>query len=154
MRSQINWTASYLDDKLTMKIDTGEVVEGRISTTFRPTSLAQFASGSTQPWTQAKRLHVGEASFTTLRNPLLFVPLRRGNASISEGNPNIGLAVRLKDGETIKGKYKVRPISKGLYLLYGPSASQVFFTVAEDLVPDVSEWLSAEFTRQLNRKDL
>ena len=154
MRAQINWTASYLGDKLRMKIDTGENYEGTISTTFRPTSLAQFASGSKQPWTQAKRLHVGQASFTTLNNPLLFVPLRAGKAAITEDNRNIGLAVRLKDGETIKGKYKVKPISKGLYLLYGPSASQVFYTVAEDLVPDVAEWLGAEYTRQMNRKDL
>jgi small nuclear ribonucleoprotein (snRNP)-like protein len=154
MRAQINWTASYLNDKLTMKIETGETYEGVISTTFRPTSLAQFASGSKQPWSLAKRLHVGEASFRTLQNPLLFVPLRRGTAPITEDNRNIGLAVRLKDGETIKGKYKVRPISKGLYLLFGPSSSQVFYTVAEDLIPDVSEWLDAEFARQLNRKDL
>ena len=85
---------------------------------------------------------------------MLFVPLKSGSGPITEDSMNIGLAVRLKDGDAVRGKYKMKPFGKGLYLLYGPSSAQVFFTVAEDLVPDVADWLSDEYTRQLNRKDI
>lgn len=154
MREQINWTASYVNDKLALKLANGDETEATISTTFRPTSLARYAVGSKQPWTYAKRLHVGAARYADTNGKMLFVPLRAGKAAITEDNFNLGLAVRLKDGDTIRGKYNVKPIGKGLYLLYGPSSAQVFYTVAEDVIPDVSGWLDQEFTRQMNRKDL
>lgn len=152
MREQIAWSASYLDGKLSMKLATGEALEGSIGAVFRPTSLARFASGSKKPWTPAKQLHVGAATFKNPYGKMIFVPLKRG-ATLTEDNMNIGLAVRLKDGDTVKGKYRMKPFGKGLYLLYGPSAAQVLFTVAEDISPDVGEWLNGEFIRQMNRKD-
>lgn len=154
MREQIAWTASYVDNKLKMKLAEGDELEATISSEFRPTSLARFAMGAKTPWTYAKRLHVGAARYADTNGKMLFVPLRAGKSAITEDNYNLGLAVRLKDGDTIKGKYKVTPISKGLYLLYGPSSAQVFYTVAEDVMPDVSGWLDQEFTRQMERKDL
>jgi hypothetical protein len=155
MREQVAWTASYLDGKLKLRPAVGDETEAAISATFRPTSLARFATGSKTPWTYAKQLRVatGDARFVGASNKMIFVPLKAGTAAISEDNQNIGLAVRLKDGETVKGKYKVKPIGRGLYLLYGPSASQVFYTVAEDIIPDVTGWLDQEFNRQINRKD-
>lgn len=153
MRDQVAWTASYLDDKLSVKFAQGGEFEGSIRAAFRPTSLARFTTGAKKPWTPAKQLHVGAASFRPTNGKMLFVPLKAGAGPITEDNMNIGLAVRLKDGDTVKGKYKMKPFGKGLYLLFGPSSAQVFFTVAEDLVPDVSQWLGDEYVRQLNRKD-
>lgn len=155
MREQIAWSASYLDEKkLSIKLATGETLEGVVGAQFRPTSLAQFAQGSKKPWTKPMSLHVSAASYRPTNGKMLFVPLRAGNGPITEDNRNIGLAVRLSDGDAVRGKYKMKPFSKGLYLLYGPSAAQVFYTVAEDIVPDVADWLDTEFARQLNRKDL
>ncbi len=146
MREQVNWTASYIDGKMKVKPAFGDNFEGRIDVSFRPTSLARFVVGAKTPWKAGVRLHVGAGTFTK-SNRMLIVPLRRGVADITEDNRNLGLAIRLKPGETITGKYKTRAIGKGLYLLFGPSAAQVFYTVAEDVVPDAREWLSSEFER-------
>ena len=154
MREQVAWTASYLDGKMDVKFAQAGESEGSLRVMFRPTSLARFARGSKTPWTPAKQLHVGAASFKNPNGKMLFVPLKAGSGPITEDSMNIGLAVRLKDGDAVRGKYKMKPFGKGLYLLYGPSSAQVFFTVAEDLVPDVADWLSDEYTRQLNRKDI
>lgn len=153
MREQIAWTASYLDGKLTMTLADGSRLEGTVGANFRPTSLARFAKGTKAPWTLAKQLHVDAARFTSGNGKMLFVPLRRGLGPITEDNMNIGLAIRLSEGDTVKAKYRMRPFGKGLYLLYGPSSAQVLYTVAEDISPDVAEWLNTEFQRQMNRKD-
>lgn len=156
MRDQIAWTASYLDGKLSVKLanESDSNPEGVVGAVFRPTSLARFATGAKTPWKYAKQLHVGAAKYAPTNGRMLFVPLKAGKAAISEDQMNIGLAIRLKEGDTIKGKYNMKPISNGLYLLYGPSAAQVFFTVAKDIIPDVEQWLGDEFTRQMNRKDV
>lgn len=153
MRDQISWTASYLDGKLTMKLADGSALEGSIGAQFRPTSLARFAVGSKKPWTRPTTLHVGAATFKPTNGQMIFVPLKRGGA-FNEDQQNIGLAVRLKDGDAVKGKYRMKPFGRGLYLLYGPSSAQVLYTVAEDMIPDVAGWLDTEFARQMNRKDI
>lgn len=150
MREQISWAARYLDGKLDLTPAKGSVdnPEARIDVAFRPTSLARFVVGSKTPWKAGVRLHVGAASFaSSLR--MFIVPLKRGTADITEENRNLGLAIRLKKGETISGKYKTKSLGKGLYLLYGPSPAQVFYTVAEDIVPNVSEWMALEYERQM-----
>lgn len=153
MREQIAWTASYLNDKLSIKLATGETLEGVVGAVFRPTSLARFASGSKTPWTKPMSLHVDAARYKPTKGAMLFVPLKAGSGPITEDNRNIGLAIRLKPGEKLTGKYNMKPFSKGLYLLYGPSSAQVFYTVAQDIMPDVADFLGDEFTRQMNLKD-
>jgi hypothetical protein len=153
MRDQIAWSASYLDGKLSIKLAGQGEFESSIGAVFRPTSLARFATGSKQPWKPARQLHVGAGRFTSGNGQMIFVPLKRGSGPITEDNMNIGLAVRLKDGDTVKAKYRMKPFGKGLYLLYGPSSAQVLFTVAEDISPDVAQWVSDEFERQMNRRD-
>jgi hypothetical protein len=153
MRDQIAWSASYLDGKLSIKLAQGGELEGQIGAVFRPTSLARFASGSKQAWKLAKQLHVGAGRFTSGNGKMLFVPLKRGSGPITEDNMNLGLAIRLKEGEKVNAKYRMKPFGKGLYLLYGPSSAQVLYTVAEDISPDVAEWLNGEFERQMNRTD-
>ncbi len=150
MREQINWTASYLDGKLKMRTADGLTTdEARIDVAFTPTSLARFVVGSKRPWKAGVRLHVDTARMT-YAGRMFIVPLKRGVGEITEENRNLGLAIRLRPGETIKGKYKTKEIGKGLYLLYGPSSAQVFYTVAEDVMPDAQGWLDQEFQRQMN----
>lgn len=148
MREQISWSARYLDGKLEIDTTREDGLEGRIDVSFRPTSLARFVKGSKTPWRAGVRLHVGAASFTK-SNRMFIVPLKRGTGDITEENRNLGLAIRLKPGETITGKYKTKEISRGLYLLYGPSPAQVFFTVAEDILPSAQVWVDDEFQRQI-----
>jgi hypothetical protein len=38
-------------------------------------------------------------------------------------------------------------LAGNLYLLYGPSVSQVFAGVAQDISPDMADFLDAEFNR-------
>jgi hypothetical protein len=76
--------------------------------------------------------------------------LRRGK-SIEGDSFNIGLAIRLKPGETIRNKREMVAFSKGLYLLYGPSVGQVFDDVAIDMEPMLSDRMEDEFVRQFNR---
>ena len=68
-------------------------------------------------------------------------------------NGNVGLAVRLKQGETLQNKTYGKPVmlGKNLYLLYGPSVDQVFRTVADDSLPMLGEEVSKEFFRNFAR---
>ncbi len=157
MRKQINWSAAYLisqNGKLNIQLSRDNQPEpsGKIFAPFRPSSLARFVSGAKVPWRAGVTLQVDPAKRTRSRR-MMIVPLRRG-ATLTEDNQNLGLAIRLKAGETITGKYKTKEISKGLYLLYGVSVAQVFYTVAQDVSSDAAEWLAEEYQRQMNRKDL
>lgn len=79
-----------------------------------------------------------------------FVALRSGG---------IGLAIRLRPGETISNvrAYKPVPLFRDkdgtpvVYLLYGPSVDQVFRGVAERIAPQITEALEKEFIRQFAR---
>lgn len=152
MRERISWTATYLTGqggKLEISLPGRDgPIEGSISAKFRPTSLARFVTGAKTPWKAGVSLHVGPAYRTSKR--MFIVPLRQGSFNISEDRRNIGLAIRLNNGETISGKYNMHQFSKGLYLLSGPSVAQVFYSVAEDVKSDAAEWLRDEFERQMN----
>jgi len=72
---------------------------------------------------------------------------------------NVGFAIRLRPGDTVRSverftPYQVkRPDGKpsGLFILYGPSVDQVFGFVAEQIMPEVTSALEAEFDRQFAR---
>jgi len=67
-------------------------------------------------------------------------------------NGNIGLGIRLKDGQSLTNTVGAKIITdgplKGVALLYGPSVDQVFRTVAVDISPEVLDALTVEFLRQ------
>lgn len=79
-----------------------------------------------------------------------FVRLRQG-AVLTEDQFNIGLAIRLKKGESLQATQKASPLGGGAYLLYGPSVAQVFGTVREDITPEVADFSAYEFARQFRR---
>lgn len=144
IRKQVNFPARYLSDRLRVaKRASGRNLEGVITGRDRPTSLARFAKNRNPAATRKAgevKLTVKPGTTTTIPNAFL-MPLRNGN---------LGLALRLKPGETIRNKKYLTKVSKGLYLLYGPSVNQVFRTVADEkAAPDAATFLEREFLRLL-----
>lgn len=116
----------------------------------RPTSLARFVTSGVvggkggvsvkvKPKGGAKRFESG-----------FLVNLRSG---IEDGG-NIGLAVRLKPGQTLNKKDQSRMVhlEANVVLLYGPSIDQVLNTsVADAETPEVIDNVAEEFHRQFAR---
>lgn len=156
MYEQVNFPKNYLKgDRLFVKQYASESnLEGIILGRKRATSLARFASSGTAIGSQAKAgvtVQVKRGSSTFLRNAWL-VRLKRG-ASLSEDQFNIGLAVRLKPGESLgkKTKHQSWLVPGSVALLYGPSVNQVFDDVAETSGPAILDMTATEFFRQFNR---
>lgn len=130
IRAQVNFPPSYLNPKggrlVVTQRATSTKLEARIRGRDRPTSLARFASGSTRG---PVRLEVKPGLSKFVRRAFL-IKLRSGNSDINTRS-NLGLAIRLKDGETLQNKRTQVKIARGLYLLYGPSVNQVFEAVAK-----------------------
>ena len=126
-----------------------------IASRDRPTSLARFATGTPSFGKRAKnarapRVRVKTAGGATLVKRGFFVKLRRG-VVVTEDQFNVGLAIRLKKGESLQATQKASPLGGGAYLLYGPSVAQVFDTVRDDIAPEVAEFAGFEFARQFRR---
>jgi hypothetical protein len=125
-------------------------LEGIVRARKRATSLARFASG--QPLGKVGiTVRVGNGGATALRAAWL-VRLKRG-ASLSEDNYNVGLAVRIKPGDTISNKmsdHKSWLVPGKVALLYGPSVDQVFRGVADEVALPIADLVAAEFFRQLD----
>lgn len=146
--SQIAFPNGYLkmDDRLavTRKARPGNI-EAVITARDRPTSLARFSSGQSPESTRkgGVTVQVKRGKTTHLKKAFL-VRLKNGN---------LGLAVRLKPGETLNNKTYGKPVmlAKHVYLLYGPSVDQVFQTVAEESLPELGDMVSKEFYRQFTR---
>jgi len=158
--AQINLKSSYLDlpNRLWIsKQATAGDTEAVITARKRPTMLARFvtsgrpAQGGNPPTPVTLSIHVGTSKE---RRRMFLIRLPAGSRGGEDGqdNPtNLGLAIRLKPGETITGKHSFRKLKGNLYLLYGPSVDQAFATVREDIAPDTSDFLETEFLRQLDR---
>lgn len=128
-------------------------LEARIKARGRATSLARFVrSGAVgRPGGVAVSVKPGRVAF--MRRAFL-MPLRAGSADV-DTKSNLGLAIRLRPGERpINKKFAVRAGPRGLYLLYGPSVSQVFIDtagrgVAEEMSPEVLDKLESEVLRMM-----
>ena len=118
-------------------------IEATIVARQRPTSLARFATGVYGRVGVTVRVGAGTGAIA-LRKAWL-VRLKNGNA---------GLALRVKEGETIVGKHsdhKAWLVKNKVALLYGPSVDQVFRSVSGEIAKPVGERLAIEFNRQLER---
>lgn len=61
---------------------------------------------------------------------------------------NMGLAIRLKPGESLRNKTgKLTRLAPNVYLLYGPSVDQVFRTISSEMTDEVADYLQQEFSR-------
>lgn len=154
IRNRINFKANYLQERLAItKRAKPADLEGVVTGRDRPTSLARFAQGTPRFGRQrsAPRVRVKAAGGASPIRNGFFMRLRRGNSVISAENANIGLAIRLKEGERVKNKNEMVPIGSNLYLLYGPSVGQVYRTVAENTADQVGAQLANRFAHHLGR---
>lgn len=158
VRDQIAFPASYLSSADSSgrgrlgitRPATADRPEAIITGRFRATSLARFSTGTLVPGKRNQNVRLQVSPGATRGNRRMFpIRLRAGNAPI-ETKFNLGLAIRLREGETIQNKKRVLQIAKNLYLLYGPSVDQVFRTVREEVGPEAAEIAEREFLRQLN----
>jgi hypothetical protein len=145
MQRQINFPARYLNERLRVaKRASGMKLEATIAGRDRPTSLARFAKSTSASAARKKggvsvQVNPGETKFM---QGAFLMQLRGGNT---------GLAIRLKEGESVRNKKYMTKVGKGLYLLYGPSINQVFRTVAEEqTAPEAAAFLEQEFLRLLD----
>jgi hypothetical protein len=154
IRDEINFPAAYLSPGqkrlYVSKKATRTDLEARIRARARPTSLARFTTGATAINKAGVTVSVQPGKARFMKRAFL-VRLKAGAGAI-ETRSNLGLAVRLKPGETLRNKNEVRRLDSNLYLLYGPSVDQVFRArdgsgVAEDISPEIADILEKEFLR-------
>lgn len=154
--NQVAFPQGYLSgDRLQVrKYATENDLEAVIVGRKRATSLARFASG--QPVGNVARggirVQVKKGKSVVMRRAWL-VRLRRG-ASLDEDNYNIGLALRVRPGESIAGKYSKHTswlVPNSVALLYGPSVDQIFRDVAGDIAAPIARLVADEFFRQFAR---
>lgn len=155
IRDQVNFPASYVSPRskrlYVSKQATRGDLEGRITARGRATSLARFVQGTPRPG-EGVRVEVAPGRSRYMKRAFL-IKLPQGRSDV-DTKFNLGLAIRLRRGETIKNKLESRRLEKGLYLLYGPSVNQIFAArdgsgVAEDRAPGLARDLEAEFLRLL-----
>lgn len=155
IRDQVNFPASYLSGSrgrlVTKKKASGKDFEAIISGRERPTSLAQFAITG-RPGSKGG-VTVAVKPGTARRMPRAFLmKLRAGTAGL-DTKFNLGLAIRLRPGETLQNKRNMVKLASGLYLLYGPSVNQVFDSVAVEESPEAARFLEEEFLRLMELSD-
>lgn len=128
-------------------------VEGIIRASGRPTSLATYArSPQTAERGAGATVEVSPGKARFMRKAF-FVKLPQGNV-LTDSQYNLGLAVRLRPGETLRNKTSAVRLASGLYLLYGPSVDQVFRSndgdgLAKDRSDILADKLETEFLRLL-----
>lgn len=146
IRQEVNLPAAYLNrpDRLglTQKATRGNL-EARITGRHRPTSLARYATSGRLGGAPGARVSV-KPGFATFLPKAFFVNLHSGN---TDSKGNLGLAIRLPEGQRPNRAYRPTKLSRGAWLLYGPSIDQVFDDVALDMAPDVADQLETEFNR-------
>lgn len=157
MREEVNFPPGYLEDPERFgqtKKATNADLTATVTARFRPTSLARFAQGSPEGArrTGGVNVKVNAGGGAKRIGGAFFVRLRRGRDT--QDGFNLGLALRLKPGQTILGRKKGAQgiqLAPNLYLLYGPSVDQIFRQVSVAESPMVAEELQREFVRQFVR---
>lgn len=148
IESQVDFPTGYLSQPDRLGVSrkaTPNNLEAVITARDRATSLARFARGQTVANTRGKGVRVQVKPGVTKQLPKAFlVNLRNGNT---------GLAVRLKDGQSLRNKNdgRVVKLGKNTYLLYGPSVDQVFRDVADGNSSEIGQLVTNEFFRQFAR---
>ena len=143
IKDQVAFPASYLnpaEGRLVVKTyatTASPNPTGKIGARVDPTSLARFVKGNPK---------VGQHGVTVEVKPGKAVTIQRAFI-MKLANANLGLAVRSKGAP--ERAYKPKSIGKDLWLLYGPSVSQVFDTVRSDVGPAAAEYLENEYNRQM-----
>lgn len=153
IKMQVAFPGGYLEDAERFGqtgFATPARLETRISARQRPTSLARFASGGAAGQGATVRVKPGRS----VRLKGAFTVRLRAGTVLDDENFNVGLAVRLKPGQTIRNKRdtsRMVHLAPNVVLLYGPSVDQVFRSVAETDTPAVLDEMGLEFLRQFTR---
>lgn len=152
---EVNYPKNYLNGdagRLNIsKYATNDDLTAEVSGRDRPTSLARFRMQAVKFGRQSGiRVQVARQGGSKTMTRAFFLKLRRGVA-LDGDNFNVGLAVRLKKGETLRNSTRAVPLRNNVWLLYGPSVDQVFAGVADDIVDEVSDSLESQFIRQFER---
>lgn len=128
-------------------------LEAVITARARATSLAQFVNGRNGGEGNAP-LSVEVHKGSVRRMPGAFLMKLKSGSQLTDTKFNMGLAVRTRSGRP-PASYKPVRVSDNLYLLYGPSVSQIIASstsgkgVADELTPDIQAMLEEEFWRQM-----
>lgn len=151
---QINFPARYLDPsegRLVVRQKASKTnLEARVSARTRATSLARFARGNPTPGDRRPiAVQVSAGGATRTMNRAFVIRLRAGTAAL-DTKSNLGLAIRTQNGEPPRGAYKPKRLGENLWLLYGPSVSQVWKSVRDDVSPETADFLEKEFLRLMD----
>lgn len=146
MRSEIEFPPGYIEgERLKLyKRATPTSLEAIIRGRDRPTSLARFAAGQTPSNTRGRPLSV-RVKRGHVRN------LQRA-FMVNLKNGNVGIAVRLKEGEELEKTDGAIRLANNVYLLYGPSVEQVFRGVATDNTPFIADNVRRRFVHHFSRR--
>lgn len=150
--AEVQFPAGYVDDKIQFGMAaTPSRLQASIIARQRPTSLARFATTGVVGGKGGVTVRVKGGS-KTFKGGFL-VRLRAG-AAITDDSYNLGLAIRLKPGQTLNKKDTSNMVHLGanVVLLYGPSVDQILRNeVAEAETPEVVQAIGTEFFRQFAR---
>lgn len=129
-------------------------LEARITGRQRATSLARFATSGSVGSRRGVSVRVKKGGGSTFMKNAFLVRLKAGTI-LNEDSFNVGLALRLKPGQTVIGKKdstRMVRLDANVVLLYGPSVDQVLRTgVAERETPAVVDDIVTEFYRNFQR---
>lgn len=152
----IAFPKGYLDstDRLGLtKFATPGDLEAIMTARQRATSLARFLT----PGQSLATSKIGGVTVKVSANKPSYnfkegflIRLNSGTSN-TETVHNLGLAVRLKNGESLRGGKGFQMSSNGkttLWLMYSVSVDQIFRRVAEQQSPAIGEDVAAEFMRQ------
>lgn len=147
VNKEVNFPDHYVKDHLGLSKpatdgDLSAVITGR----DRPTSLARFAYGQTPENSRRRGVRVEvHRGHSVLMEHAFLIRLK---------NNNIGLALRLRKGETLKNKREMAgavPFGRDAWLLYGPSVDQVFAGAIDARQADLLDLISAAFYDKFGR---
>ncbi len=154
VRDQVNLPVRYLSPsggRLTVHQKASQSnPQAIIRARHRPTSLAQYVRGKPKPSVPGVYLEVAPGRVRFMSRAFL-IRLRAGD-QLTDTKFNMGLAIRLRPGESLSNKTNFTRTKDGLYLLYGPSIDQLFLSndgtgIASDISPKLAQDLRREFTR-------
>lgn len=164
--SQIAFPADYVSPRnkrlYVSKPATNGDLEAVVTARSRPTSLARFAQGGATKGQRNVRVELKRGAVRSIPGKnatehgysAFLMKLRAGSADLDTKH-NLGLALRVPPGKRPNNAYAPKPLGNNLYLLYGPSVSQLIYSernnggVATELTPEIQQMLSDEFWRQM-----
>lgn len=154
INEQVNFPQGYLDGDRFYQDQraTPTRLQATLLARQRPTSLARFATSGTVGSKGGVSVRVKRQGGGKLIKDAFLVRLRAGT---SLENGNVGLAIRLKPGQTLVNKKdtsRMVHLDANVVLLYGPSIDQILRNdVADAETPEVVDSIATEFFRQFAR---